>query len=79
MSSGVNPFQKSAMEIVASWLELEAVIKLLEAATIRGNEKEYNQLRDRAHELLDIHMDAKQSVQVLAHEVVGQRRPNGEK
>lgn len=40
-------------------IELEAEIKMVEAATVRGDKDEAERHRSRAHDLLDAHLDAK--------------------
>jgi len=60
-----NPFCGPALDALASEVELGATIKLIEAMTLRGKGIETGDLRQRAHDLLDAHLDAKQSAAVL--------------
>lgn len=69
MPGGINknPFMHDAMGAVAAWIELEATIKMIEVATMRGKpQAEIEELRQRAHDLLDEHMNYKQGLQALA-------------
>lgn len=43
----------------ATWIDLEATIKTIEAATIRGDTRTVAAGRERAHGLLDAHLDLK--------------------
>lgn len=66
MTAQRNPFLPDAMGAVACWIELEATIKLIEVATLRGvPQEEIEPLRQKAHDLLDQHMDHKQGVFAL--------------
>lgn len=62
-----NPFEEPIITMMASWVELEATIKLMECATMRKDQAKAEQHRANAHSLLDIYMDAKQRTLVLVH------------
>lgn len=61
-----NPFMESGILCASTLIELEATVKRIEAATLRGaNQQEIEQLRSLAHDLLDRNMDLKQSACAL--------------
>lgn len=61
-----NPYMGDAMQAVAAWLELEATIKMIEVATMRGDTAKAEELRTYVHECLDMHINAKQTAIQLA-------------
>lgn len=50
---------KNGMLATAAWLDLEASIKSFEASTLRSDMETAQVLRQRAHDLLDTHLDFK--------------------
>jgi hypothetical protein len=59
-----NPDQKiatvqAAFIATAAWLELEACIKQAEAGSLRQDNHQIEHARERAHALLDTHIDMK--------------------
>lgn len=60
-----NPFSGPIVDALAAWVHMEALIKLVEAETLRGNHDEAEKHRQDAHAYLDAHMDAKQSACIL--------------
>lgn len=49
---------------IAAWLRLEAAIKECEAAALTGDSEALETARQRAHELLDAHIDLKTSAHI---------------
>ena len=54
-----NEIARQSMLAVAAWTELEAAIKMAEAAALRGDKEGQEAARQRAHDLLDAHLDLK--------------------
>lgn len=67
----MNDILKNSMLATAAWLELEGAIKSVEAATLRGDQAGAIEARQKAHDMLDSHMDLK----TAAH--IGARRASG--
>ena len=47
------------LETKASWLELETAVRQLVVATLRNDAQAAEQIRRKAHDLLDLHFDLK--------------------
>lgn len=50
---------RNSMLATAAWLELEACIKSVEAAVMRGDGASAAAARQKAHDMLDSHLDLK--------------------
>lgn len=61
-----NPFKSPVITALRAWIEMEAAIKLVEGSTLGNDQKLAERYRQQAHDLLDAHMDGKQSAIVLA-------------
>jgi hypothetical protein len=61
-----NPFMQDAILATASWIELEATIKIVEVHTLRGDNEDAEMARRQAHDLLDSYLDTKQALAVFA-------------
>lgn len=57
------------MRQTASWIELDAVLRLRDAALMREDWDEVNALTQRAHDILDAHMDLRQDVLIATRQL----------
>lgn len=55
----IQRHQSAVLNAQASWAELDALAKLFEAASLRGDAAAANAARERLHDLLDAYLDLK--------------------
>lgn len=61
---------KSSLQAGAALIRMEAEVKLLEASTLQGDVEAAKTHRQRAHDYLDAHMDAKVATQAIIRRLV---------
>jgi hypothetical protein len=62
----MNPIVQQMLLAQAAWMEMEASIKSVEAATIRGDVQAAEEARRKAHDYLDCHLDLKMTAHLIA-------------
>jgi hypothetical protein len=57
--AGMSDIIRKQLLAQAAWLEVEAAIKSLEAAVLRGDREAAIAARQKVHDMLDSHLDLK--------------------
>lgn len=64
-------FLDATINAESTWLELEGTIKLYRASVLRSQMELQQQLRDRLHGMLDVHMDHVAATEVIKRGMYG--------